>query len=138
MTGRYANYFLLTAIIYFLVSAVRGLAMIMSWMDEEWRGVGFHDHVRDDVPRRARLLRTAALLGKAAWIHLIVANAATMGMALFFGIYRWQGGRWIFGLAVSGSLQFLGVLIFVFNMLASLVSGKTKLEVLHDYARRSA
>ena len=154
MTGRYANYFLLAAIIYFLVSAVLGLTMIMSWTAGEWRGLEYYL-----IPSHAHLMLLGcvsmtmygmmyrvvpAFFGrrlyseKLAWIHLFIANAATIGMALFFGLYRWQGGRWVWGLAGSGSLQFLGVLIFVFNMLASLVSKKTKLEVLHDYARRSA
>ena len=73
-----------------------------------------------------------------AWAHFVIANIATVGMALFFGLNRWQGGRWVWGLAASGSLQFIGVLIFAFNMIASVVSGETKLEVYRDYASKGS
>ena len=154
MTGKYANYFLLAAIIYLVVSAVLGLAMIMSWTGGEWKGIEYYL-----IPSHAHLMLLGwvsmtmygmmyrvvpAFFGRRlyserlAWAHLVIANLATVGMALFFGLYRWQEGRWVWGLAVSGSLQFVGILVFAFNMIASVFSGETKLEVYRDSSSKES
>ncbi|MBI4371145.1 MAG: hypothetical protein HY552_02490 [Elusimicrobia bacterium] len=154
MTGKYANYFLLAAVIYLVASAVLGLAMMLSWTGGEWRGLEYYL-----IPSHAHLMLLGwvsmtmygmmyrvvpAFFGRRlyserlAWSHLVIANIATAGMALFFGLNRWQGGRWVWALAASGGLQFLGVLIFAFNMIASVVSGETKLEAYRDPASKGS
>ena len=154
MTGKYANYFLLAAVIYFVVSAVLGLAMIMSWTGGQWCGLDYYL-----IPSHAHLMLLGwvsmtmygmmyrvvpAFFGRRlysewlAWTHLVIANIATVGMALFFGLHRWQEGRWVWALAASGSLQFFGILVFAFNMIASVVCGETKLEVYRDYASKGS
>lgn len=141
--GKYSNFFLLAAIIYLVLAAPLGLIMILSWMGGEWKGWEYYL-----IPSHAHLMLLGwvsmtiygmmyriipAFFGrrlyseKLAWIHLLIANVALVGMALFFWLNRRQEGQWVAWLALSGSMQFGGIIIFAFNMFASVIAGETKL-----------
>lgn len=57
---------------------------------------------------------------KLAWLHFYLAQVSLLGLALFFFLNRLEPGRWKQFLALFGSIQWISILLFVFNMLKTL------------------
>lgn len=125
--------FVLAAVGYLVLGGILGNLMLLSWLKAGWGGweyylIPTHTHVMllgwvsmtmFGVAYRmfpAVLVRRLYSI-KLAWVHFWISNAALIGMALFFWLNRVQEGLWTAPLAVSGLLQFLGILIFAYNIL---------------------
>lgn len=123
----------MTAVVYLVLGGVLGIMMPLSRLGSEWTGweyylIPSHTHlmllgwVSMSIFGVAYRMFPAVLTKKLysirlAWAHYWIANAALVGMALFFWLNRIQEGRWIVPLALSALLQFAGILIFACNIL---------------------
>ncbi|MBI4051985.1 MAG: cbb3-type cytochrome c oxidase subunit I [Elusimicrobia bacterium] len=127
------KYFVLVAVAYLVLGGILGVLMMFSWMGGGWKGWDYyliptHTHVMllgwvsmtmFGVAYRmfpAVLVRRLYSI-RLAWVHFWVANVALVGLAFFFWLNRLQEGGWVVPLAVSGVLQFFGILIFAYNIL---------------------
>ena len=132
------KHFVLAAVAYLVVGAVLGNLMILSWMGGPWKGWDYylipsHTHimllgwVSMTIFGVAYRMFPAVLVRKIysmrlAWAHFWIANIALIGMAIFFWLNRLQEGQWTIPLAVSGVFQFMGILIFAYNILRTAMS----------------
>ena len=131
--GDPTRYFVLAAVVYLVLGASLGVTMMLGRLRGDWSGWDYYL-----IPSHAHLMLlgwvSMTIFGVAyrmfpavlvrrlyssrlAWAHFWLANTALIGMALFFFLSRVQEGRWLLPLAVSGSLQFVGVLVFAYNVL---------------------
>lgn len=125
-------HFVLAGVAYLLLGAILGLLMLLgrargAWVSWDYYLIPSHTHlmllgwVSMTIFGVAYRMFPAVLVRKLysmrlAWAHFGIANIALIGMALFFWLNRLQEARWLVPLAVSGSLQFVGILIFAYNI----------------------
>lgn len=86
---------------------------LIGWVSMLIFGVAYHI-----IPRfSGRLIYSRKL----AWLHFVFAQAGLIGMAVFFFLNRLQEGEWWMGLKISGAFMFSSIILFVFNMLKTLL-----------------
>lgn len=124
--------FIVAATVYLVIGGALGVGMASSAVGGSWTSLDYyllpsHTHlmllgwVSMTMFGVAYRMFPAFLMNKLysmklAWLHFLVANVALIGMASFFFLNRLQEGRWTAPLAVAGSLQYVGILIFAYNI----------------------
>lgn len=132
------KYFVLSAVVYLVLGAILGLTMALGRILDSWGALEYflipsHTHlmllgwVSMTIFGVAYRMFPAVLVKKLhsprlAWVHYWMANAALIGMAIFFWLNRLQEGLWALPLAASALLQFAGILIFAYNIMRTALS----------------
>lgn len=132
------KYFVLSAVAYLVLGGLLGIAMAIGRITRPWGGfeyylIASHTHlmllgwVSMTIFGVAYRMFPAVLVKKLysmrlAWAHYWVSQIALVGMAVFFFLERLQENRWAAPLALSGLLQFAGVLMFAYNIARTALS----------------
>lgn len=124
--------FVLCAVGYLVLGGLLGVGMMLGRVGDSWQGWDYYL-----IPSHAHIMLLGwvsmtmfgvayrmfpAVLGRRlhsqrlAWAHFWIANAALVGMAVFFFLDRWQGEGWALPLAASGTLQLAGIFVFAYNI----------------------
>lgn len=131
---RFSKWFVVSSLLYLLVGSLLGVTMAL--YSAEWKGLEYyllpaHTHLNligwvsmmifgvayHILPRfSGRPLYSRKL----AWLHFYMAQAALIGMAIFFFLNRLQEGAWKRWVAISGILMFISFSLFIFNLLKTL------------------
>jgi cytochrome c oxidase cbb3-type subunit 1 len=133
---RFSKAFVIASLIYSVIGASLGLFMawpspesgerlyyflpshthlnLIGWVSMMIYGVAYHV-----IPRLSgRPIYSKEL----AWMHFALSQLGLVGMAVFFALNRIEEGRWGLWLAGAGTLMFISILVFVFNMLMTLTT----------------
>ena len=124
--------FIVAATVYLVLGSALGVGMASSAAGGQWTALDYyllptHTHlmllgwVSMTIFGVAYRMFPAVLVKKLysmrlAWLHFWIANVALIGMASFFFLNRLQEGRWTAPLAIAGTLQYIGILIFAYNI----------------------
>ncbi|MBI2119192.1 MAG: cbb3-type cytochrome c oxidase subunit I [Elusimicrobia bacterium] len=130
----FARYFVVMALIYLGVGTFLGWIMTLPFADSGaliYRMIPTHVHLNllgwismmiygvlyHILPRFSG---KELYSKKLAWLHFYLAQISLLGLALFFFLNRLEPGRWKEALFFFGSIQWLSILLFIFNMLKTL------------------
>lgn len=130
---RFVKNFITASIVYLFASTIFGILMLihpsmislkfvhshlnmLGWVSMMIYGVGYHI-----LPRFAGRRIKSVLLGE---IQFYLANVGLIGMVLFYTLSQYNPERSLFRVitSISGILEALSILLFFYNMMATLYS----------------